>query len=206
MLKLIVYGYSEANRRNSQSVTTKRLRNVLSRLNTPFPFLLRRIKGDYSLVETKWIERFLNPNHNYKAIAKPTFDERELLFLLYHILEHGHDRYNEGYWSEYDDEFNFGRHYIMRKCLEKLGFAPKINEVLWAIHYEQVQSMENYSSVDEWAMFSEKRNTLWLILNPELYKKIDSSLFFQSDVQLRRKALQGIIVSEVNPNRSRLPI
>jgi len=212
MLELIVYDDSKKNNWRNGTMhhptkfeNTKKFRIALDYLKFSHPFLIRKVMGDYFMSETRWFERFVHPNHNYKCVAKPTFDGRDLSFLLQQILAHGHDRYAREYSSEYDDEISFGRDFIYRTFIRKFGFKPKINDLLWAMSYNQVQEAGIYEYLDEWAMFPEERNTISLILNPSLYENVTNFLYFQQDIELRRKALQGIILSEVSPNRRSLP-
>ncbi len=192
MPELFVYDASEVNREgyaiSYKSPILDGIRNALQSLNPPIPFLIRGRRGDYDLLG------------NNNIIVKNTFLRKSLKDVLKDVLCNGIER-SEDYKTE-NCLFESEKRHIKNPSLDL-----KPQDVIWAIMERHIFLSRPYRYEDDCGGFTEgKTNDFLMIIDPSLYFCDDPSkiLFYQPDIELRRQALLGIIISDTNPDRPKL--
>jgi len=189
MVELFVYDASDVNREgytiSYKSPILEGLREALQLLIPPIPFLIRGRQGDYKL--SKGL-----------VVVENTFWGKHISDVLKDTLHNGTERSKE--YKEDNPRFESEKRYIKSP---PPGLRPQ--DVIWAAKNYSIDLARPYRHEDDCGGFTEgKINDFLIILDPSLYLAT-GGLFFQPDIELRRKALLGIIISDTNPNRPKLP-
>jgi hypothetical protein len=189
MVRLFIYDGSILNRRDYSMIESMHyfslvsfekdnlleFKRLLTRLNPPIPFLVRGLHGDW------------HRNKDDTLMIKNTFHHTSLDILLFRILNNGHDRTKNNGFSDNEAE----RMKLIR------------NDWLWARSYSNLTEAIPYREAVD-GDTEGRVHDLSLILNQEFYNKFNlgNEKFFQKDVEKRRQALLGIILSDTNPKKS----
>lgn len=196
MVELFIYDGSDINRRDYSYDTSKEspvltgFKQALISLNPPIPFLVRGLFGDYEDGTIKTEGR---------KIIKNTFGGEILISLLSTILENGHDKVNS------DGRGNDHVHPSEAKLVKEAGL--KYYDILWASEYDRIEKAGPYRFFDDIGIHPQGSiNDLSIVIDTSFYKPSDKDriLFHQSDIELRRKALLGVIISDTDPIRPKI--
>ena len=183
MPELFIYDASDINREKHRREDYRSPSNDFSQaimlLKPPVPFLIRTLLGDYEYDDSR------------KIIIKNSFSNRTLNQLLSDVLSNGSDRVTNS--KDLLDICRYSKD-LPEDCLSC--------DAIWAF-------LEKYPHLANHYVFGDDgdppSNRFSMIINSQLYHPSHESIFYQRDVELRRKALLGIIFSDTNPYRPQLP-
>jgi len=189
MTELFVYDVSEVNRGSyipfEKDPVILGFRESLRQLNPPTPFLVRGILEDFE------------ENSSNNRQGKNTFRGKSVGVLLKKVLRNGSDNDDDKifFWPS-NDESKHIRNRGLKGC-----------DFIYAFRYNEIENAQPYRTSNDWGDIPYGCvNDFSMVFDAKLYLPLLNShyQFYQQDIEKRRKALLGIIISDTNPNRPQL--